>query len=170
MKSTASTIYIHKNEHLKICFMYDFWKENYLDWFQGDLRALGHPQRPGQAQPWGEQQVPFIFIKKNIWNKLHERFLKRKQFGWVPRWSEVFRTPSATYKSSTSTINNHKKEHLKLLSWTIFEWRLRWGCPWWSIIRSFGRKYLASIWLSNQCRLCPSTLEGCQKVPHVIWP
>ena len=30
---------------------------------EGDLRSLGHPQRPRQAQPWGVQQVPFIFIK-----------------------------------------------------------------------------------------------------------
>ena len=48
-----------------------FWvvsntKENYLDGSQGDLRALGHPQRPRQAQPWGEQQVPVMFIKMNI--------------------------------------------------------------------------------------------------------
>ena len=48
--------------------MNDFWKENDLDGFQGDLRVLGHPQRPRQAQPWGVQQVPFIFIKLNIWN------------------------------------------------------------------------------------------------------
>ena len=31
------------------CFMNDFWKENDLDGSQGDLRALGHPQRPRQA-------------------------------------------------------------------------------------------------------------------------
>ena len=33
---------------------------------QGEKVALGHPQRPRQAQPWGVQQVPFIFIKMNI--------------------------------------------------------------------------------------------------------
>ena len=33
------------------CVMNDFWKENDLDGSQGDLRALGHPQRPQQAQP-----------------------------------------------------------------------------------------------------------------------
>ena len=50
---------------MNICnmFMNDFWKENDLDGSQGDLKALGNPQRPRQAQPWGEQQVPFIFIK-----------------------------------------------------------------------------------------------------------
>ena len=37
-----------------------------LDGSQGDQMALGHPQRPRQAQPWGVQQVPFIFIKMNI--------------------------------------------------------------------------------------------------------
>ena len=46
--------------------MNDFQKENDLDGSQGDLRALGHPQQPRQAQPWGVQQVPFIFIKMNI--------------------------------------------------------------------------------------------------------
>ena len=30
---------------------------------QGDQDALGHPQRPRQAQPWGVQQVPLMFIK-----------------------------------------------------------------------------------------------------------
>ena len=34
-----------------------------MDGSQGDLRALGHPQRPRQAQPWGVQQVPFISNK-----------------------------------------------------------------------------------------------------------
>ena len=53
--------------------MNDFWKENDLDGSQGDLRALGHTQRPRQAQPWGVQQVPFIFIKMNIWNMFHEQ-------------------------------------------------------------------------------------------------
>ena len=41
-------------------------KENDLDGSQGDLRSPGHPQLPRQAQPWGVQQVPFIFIKMNI--------------------------------------------------------------------------------------------------------
>ena len=55
--------------------MNDFWKENDLDGSQGDLRALGHHQRPRQAQPhpWGVQQVPFIFIKMNILNMFHGR-------------------------------------------------------------------------------------------------
>ena len=43
--------------------MNDFWKENDLDGSQGDLTALGHPQRPRHAQPWGVQQVPVMFIK-----------------------------------------------------------------------------------------------------------
>ena len=43
--------------------MNDFWKENDLDGSQGDLRALEHPQRPRQAQPWGVQQVTVMFIK-----------------------------------------------------------------------------------------------------------
>ena len=43
--------------------MNDFWKENGLDGSQGDRKALGHPQRPRQAQPRGVKQVPFILIK-----------------------------------------------------------------------------------------------------------
>ena len=47
-------------------FHEQFLQRNDLDWSKGDLRALGHPQLPRQAQPWGVQQVPFIFIKMNI--------------------------------------------------------------------------------------------------------
>ena len=65
--------------------MNDFRKQNELDGSQGDLRALEHPQRPRQAQPWGVQQVPFIFIKMNILNMFHERFLKRKRSRRVQR-------------------------------------------------------------------------------------
>ena len=43
-----------------------FLKRNDLDGSQGDPRALGHPQRPRQAQPWGAQQVQFILMKMNI--------------------------------------------------------------------------------------------------------
>ena len=45
--------------------MNDFWKENNLDGSQGHLKALGHPKRPRQAQPWGVKQVPFIYIFKD---------------------------------------------------------------------------------------------------------
>ena len=111
-----------------------FRKENDLDGSQGDLRALGHPQRPWQAQPWGVQQVPFIFIKMNIWNMFHERFSQRKRSGWVPRWSKGSRTPSATLTSSTmgSTASTNyilKNEHLKHVSWTIFEKKTIWMGP-----------------------------------------
>ena len=30
---------------------------------QGDQDVPGHPQRPRQAQPWGEQQVPLMSMK-----------------------------------------------------------------------------------------------------------
>ena len=43
-----------------------FSKKKDLDGSKGDLRALGHPQQPRQAQPWGVQQVPIIFLKMNI--------------------------------------------------------------------------------------------------------
>ena len=54
----------------------------------------------------------------------HERFLKRKRSGWVPRGSESSRTSSATSTSSTkegtaSSIYIHENEHLKHVSWTI---------------------------------------------------
>ena len=95
-----------------------FSKRNDLDGSQGDLSALGHPQRPRQAKPWGVQQVPFIFIKMKIWNMFHEWFLKTLRPGWVPRWSEGSRSPSATLTSSTmgSTASTNyilKNEHLK---------------------------------------------------------
>ena len=50
--------------------MNDIWKENDLAGSQGDLRALGHPQRPRQAQPRRVQQVPVMLIKN--W---HDTFL-----------------------------------------------------------------------------------------------
>ena len=117
--------------------MNDFWKENYMDGSQGDLSAQGHPQRPRQAQQWGVQQVPFIFTKMNIWNMFHERFLKRKRSGWVPRWSEGSRTPSATLTSSTmgstaSAIYIDKNEHLKHVSWMIFKKKRSGWVPRWS--------------------------------------
>ena len=46
--------------------MNGFRKQNDLDGSKGDLRALGHPQQPRQAQPWGVYQVPIIFLKMNI--------------------------------------------------------------------------------------------------------
>ena len=49
-----------------LCIMNDFWKENDQDGSQGDLRALGHPQRPRQAQLRRVQQVPVMIIK--IWH------------------------------------------------------------------------------------------------------
>ena len=46
--------------------MNDFRKEIDLDGSQGDLKALGHHQRPRQVQPWVAQQLPSIFIKMII--------------------------------------------------------------------------------------------------------
>ena len=87
-----------------------------------------------QSQPPGAGQVGYPWPKLNIWNMFHERFLKRKQSGWVPRWSEGSRTPSATLTSSTmgstaSTIYIHKNEHLKHVSWTIFKKKTIWMGP-----------------------------------------
>ena len=117
--------------------MNDLCKENDLDGSQGDLRALGHPQQPWQAQPWVVQQVPFIFIKMNIWNMFHDRFLQRKRSGWVPRWSKGSRTPSATSTSFTmgstaSTIYIHKNEHLKHVHELFSKRKLCWWVPKWS--------------------------------------
>ena len=127
--------------------MNDFWKENDLDGSQGDLRALGHPQRPRQAQPWGVQQVPFIFIKMNIWNMFHERFSKTKRPGWVPRWSEGSRTPSATSTNSTmgSTAN--------IVLWGDFHVYFVWECV---LMWAHGATVLDTyypfwnlVWMSN---------------------
>ena len=100
--------------------MNDFRKWNDLDGSQGDLRALGHPQRPWEAQPWGVQQVPFIFIKMNIWNMFHEQFSQRKRSGWVPRWSEGSRTPSATLTSSTMASTASTSYVFQKLTWHMF--------------------------------------------------
>ena len=103
--------------------MNNFRKENNLDGSQGDLRTLGHPQQPWQAQPLGVQQVLFIFIKMNNWNMFHERISKRKRSGWVPRWSEGSRTPSATSTSSTCGVQQVPIIFLKMNIWNMFHER-----------------------------------------------
>ena len=87
--------------HIWNMFLERFWKENDLDGSQGDLKALGHPQRPRQAQPWGVQQAPFIFIIKNWHSACLYTISKINQFKMVPCWSLWSRTPSATSTSST---------------------------------------------------------------------
>ena len=84
--------------------MNDFWKENDLDGSQGDLRALGHPQRPQQAQPRRVQQVPVMFIKN--WHHkclyaIFQRKIDLKQSQCDTGWSRGSRTPSVTSSSST---------------------------------------------------------------------
>ena len=69
---------------------------------QGDLKALAHPQRPRQAQPWGIQQVHiYIHKKKLTWRIIIYCFSKINRFKMVPRWSWCSRTPSRTSTSST---------------------------------------------------------------------
>ena len=51
---------------------------------QGDQDALGHPQRPRQAQPWGVYQVPVMIIKilhgTGLYTIFHRQIdLKRSQ-------------------------------------------------------------------------------------------
>ena len=77
--------------------MNDFCKENDLDGSQGDLRALGHPQRPRQAQP-------VMFIK--YWHDaclyaIFQRQIDLKLSQCDTGWSIGSRTPSATLSSST---------------------------------------------------------------------
>ena len=152
--------------------MNDFRKENDLDGTQGDLRSLGHPQLPRQAQPWGVQQVPFIFIKMNIWNMFHERFSKTKRPGWVPRWSEGSRTPSATSTSSTigstaSTIYIDENEHLKNVSWTIFEKKRSGWVPGWSE----GSRTPSATSTSSTMGSTASTIyiHKNEHLKHVLW-
>ena len=91
-----------------------------------------------------------IYIHKNEHSKhvSWKRFLKRKRSGWVPRWSEGSRTPSATSPSSTmgrtaSTIYIHKNEHSKHVSWKRFskrkrsEWVPRWSDRSWNMFQMF---------------------------------
>ena len=103
--------------------MNDFWKENDLDGSQGDLRALGHPQRPRQAQLRRVQQVPVMIIK--IWHgtclyTIFQRQIDLKQSQRDTGWSRGSRTLSATSTSSTivsaaSTSYVHQK-----LTWHMF--------------------------------------------------
>ena len=44
-------------------FICNFSKKIDSKWSQVDHGALGHPQRPRQAQLWQVQQVPVMFIK-----------------------------------------------------------------------------------------------------------
>ena len=62
--------------------MKDFRKENDLDGSQGDLRSLGHPQRPRQAQPRGVQQVPIIFLKRTFETCFMNDFRKEYDLDW----------------------------------------------------------------------------------------
>ena len=114
--------------------MNDFWKENDLDWSQSDLRSLGHPQRPRQTQPWGVQQLPFIFIKMNIWNMFHDWFSKTKRPGWVPRWSEGSRTPSAPH-------TKHNLEQTLFLSLFLYNLSLKILPLYWCFISFSSRLY-----------------------------
>ena len=141
--------------------MNGFRKQNDLDGSPGDLRALGHPQRPWQAQPWGVQQVPFIFIKMNIWNMFHERFSKRKRSGWVPRWSEVSRTPSATSTSSTMGVQQVPFIFIKMNIWNMFHERFsktKW--PGWVPRWSEGSRTPSATSTSSTC--------GVQQVPIIF--
>ena len=99
--------------------MMDFWKENDLDGSQGDLKALGHPQRPSQAQPWGVQQVPFIFIKKDI-AYVYRLFFKYKRFKMVLRRSWCYRIPSATSTKSTKASTASTSYVHQNLTWHMF--------------------------------------------------
>ena len=83
---------------------------------QGDQDALRHPQRPQQAQPWGVQQVPVIFI--NILYGVFY-FTKINRFLMVPRWSWCSRTPSANLTSSTKGSKASTSFH-KNLTWQMF--------------------------------------------------
>ena len=49
--------------HVYMLFFKDKSISNSPSVIQGDQEALGHPQRPRQAQPRRVQQVPIMFIK-----------------------------------------------------------------------------------------------------------
>ena len=114
-----------------LCFIFNFelgqWyfasrqpytKSNWKIFFKS-LFWLQVPLRHPQSQPPGAWQVGYPWSKMNIWNMFHEQFLRRKRSGWVPKWSEGSRTPSATSTCSTmgstaSIIYIHKKELLDM--------------------------------------------------------
>ena len=67
-------------------FIFYFSKINdlWFQWFQGDLDALWHPQRPRQAQPSRVQQVPIMFIK--IWHNTRSYTIFQRQIN--VKWSQ----------------------------------------------------------------------------------
>ena len=149
--------------------MNDFWKENDLDRSQGDLSALGHPQRPRQAQPWRVQQVPLIFTKKLTWCMFMYYFSKINRFKMVPSWSWSSRTPSATLTSSTkastastSYVHQNLTRHMFMSYFSktsLFKTKANW-CglrpeSWWGFAFRPSR-IIGSLW--NQSWLSLHTL------------
>ena len=121
--------------------MNDFWKENDLDGSKGDLKALGHPQRPRQAQPGGVLQVPFMFMKKWHGACLYTIFQRQIDFKKSQRdtgWSWCSLTPSATSTSSTkastastSYVHQNLKRYL-FIYYFLKNKRFKTVPAWWS--------------------------------------
>ena len=120
--------------------MNDFWKENYLDGSQSDLRALGHPQRPWQAQPRQVQQVPVVFIK-NWHDMLICYFLKTNRFKTVQEWYRVIKRLSDTLSDLVKLNHGEfrkyyivifiiKLTYIQFLNINRFRMVPRWS--WWS--------------------------------------
>ena len=88
MGSSASTTCPSKiyMTHVNIIFFKDQCK-----WSKGDHGALGHPQRPRQAQLWQVQQVPVMFIKNWHRHMFIWYFSKTNRFRMVPAWYKVIK-------------------------------------------------------------------------------
>ena len=91
---------------------------------KGDQDALGHPQRPRQAQPWGVQQVPVMNIK--IWHgtclyTIFQRQIDLKQSQRDIGWSRCSWTPSATSSRSTMGSSASTTYVYQKLTWHMFK-------------------------------------------------
>ena len=122
----------HATSHIQKLDAKIFFKS--ICWLQVPL------QRP-QSQPPGARQVGYPWSKMNIWNMFHERFLKRKWSGWVPRWSEGSRTPSAT--STRSTIQPYGVQQVPFIFIKMNIWSRSWN-----MFYEYTWYLLYSTWLS----------------------
>ena len=100
-----------------------FQRQIGLSVIQGDQDALGHPQRPRQAQPWWVQQVLLMFIKN--WHDIclyaiFQRQIDLKESQRDTVWSRCSRIPSATSTSSTMGSSASPSYEHQNLTWHMF--------------------------------------------------
>ena len=94
--------------------MNDFWKENNLDGSQGDLRALGHPQRPRLAL------VELVEVAEGAQEPLDHPVSRWDCFKSICLWKIAYKHVSCQF------LMNMTGTCCTRLGWAC---RGRWGCP-----------------------------------------